>query len=337
MNRVKKCEFSSCRATFTKNLATGLLLVVLFTAPPGRAVVFYSTNDPAYNTTAPTGALTDSGWQFEGYWASCMGTAIASNFFITAKHVGGSVGGTFLLNGTSYTTTAVYNDPSSDLAIWKVDTAFSAWAPLYTVNVEAGSSLVVFGAGYGRGTEVWADGELKGWQWGGTATKRWGENVVTGTTNYQGSTLLYADFNATNSINEATLAISDSGGGVFIQQNSVWSLAGVNYAVDGPFNTTNTGSGFSAAIFDAGGLYYTNDVTKTWDYITPQATDIPASFYATSTSARQGWIMGIIVPEPATFLLTAVGAGGLFLTTRRRTRRPSVARSNYRSQPCNTP
>lgn len=323
MNRVKKCEFSFCRAAFTKNRAAGLLLALLLTATPGRAIVFYSTGDQNYNTTAPTGGLADSGWQFEGYWASCMGTAIASNFFITAKHVGGSVGGAFVLNGTSYTTTAVYNDPTSDLAIWKVDTAFSTWAPLYTANVGAGSSLVVFGAGYGRGTEVWADGELKGWQWGGTATKRWGENVVTGTTNYQGSTLLHADFNATNSVNEATLAISDSGGGVFIQQNSVWSLAGVNYAVDGPFNTTNTGAGFSAAIFDAGGLYYTNDVTKTWDYITPQATDIPASFYATSVSARQGWIMGIIVPEPATSLLMTIGAGGLFLTTRRRARRSS--------------
>lgn len=318
MTQVKSHETSFLQPVFARNIAGVFLLVLLIAATPGQAVVFYSTGDQNYNTTAPTGGLADSGWQFEGYWASCMGTAIASNFFITAKHVGGSIGGTFLLNGTSYTTTAVYNDPTSDLAIWKVDTAFSTWAPLYTSNSEVGLSLVVFGAGYGRGTEVWAEGELKGWQWGGTATKRWSENVVTGTTNYQGSTLLYADFDAAGGVNEATLAISDSGGGVFIQQNSVWSLAGVNYAVDGPFNTTNTGSGFSAAIFDAGGLYYTNDVTKTWDYITPQASDIPASFYATSVSARQGWIMGIIVPEPATSLLMTIGAGGLLLTVRRR-------------------
>ncbi len=324
---MKSKEPSFFRLAFARNIVGVLLLALLLTATPGRAIVFHSTGDQNYNTTAPTGGLADSGWQFEGYWASCMGTAIASNFFITAKHVGGTVGGAFVLNGTSYTTTAVYNDPTSDLAIWKVDSAFSAWAPLYTSHSEVGSALVVFGAGYGRGAEVWAEGELKGWHWGGSNVKRWGENVVTGTTNYNGSTLLYTDFDAGAGVNEATLAISDSGGGVFIQQNSVWSLAGVNYAVDGPFNTTNTGSGFSAAIFDAGGLYYTNDVTKTWDYITPQVADIPASFYATSISARQDWIMNIIVPEPATSLLMVLGAGGLFLTTRRHTRQSSVASS----------
>lgn len=315
------------RTAFFKNIAGVLLLALLSAATPGRAVVFYSSGDSSYNTTAPTGVLTNSGWQFEGYWASCMGTAIAPNYFITAKHVGGTIGSAFVLDGTSYTTTAVYNDPSSDLAIWKVNTAFSSWAPIYTASDEIGSSLVVFGAGYGRGTEVWMDGDQKGWQWGANAVKRWGENVVTGTTNYNGSTLLYANFDADAGVNEATLAISDSGGGVFILQDSVWSLAGINYAVEGPFNTTNSGSGFNAALFDVGGLYYTNDVTKTWDYITPQAADIPASFYATSISARQDWITSIIVPEPAASVLMAIGAGGLFLTARRRTKRSSVAHS----------
>ena len=315
---MKNRKSSLGRTALFGNATVVLLLALFFVATPGHAVVFYSTNDLAYNTTAPTGMLANSGWQHEGSWSNFLGTAIAPSFFITAQHVGGNIGEPFTLNGTTYTTTAVYNDSGTDLAIWKVNATFSAWASLYTASSEVGSPLVVFGKGLGRGAEVWADSELKGWKWSGNLTNRWGENVVTGTTNYNGSTLLYAQFDAGAGVNEATLAGGDSGGGVFIQQNSTWRLAGINYAVDGPFNTTNTGGGFNAALFDEGGLYYTNDVTKTWDYITPEATNIPASFYATSISARQSWINSIIIPEPATPLLVIFGAAGLFLTVRRR-------------------
>ncbi|MCX6908612.1 MAG: trypsin-like peptidase domain-containing protein [Verrucomicrobia bacterium] len=322
---MKNRESSLGRTALFRN-ATTLLLALFSAAAPGHAVVFHSTNDLTYNTTAPTGALANSGWQYEGSWSNFLGTAIAPSFFITAQHVGGNIGEPFTLNGTTYTTTAVYNDPGTDLAIWKVNATFSAWASLYTASSEVGSSLVVCGKGLGRGAEVWADGELKGWKWSGNLTNRWGENVVTGTTNYAGSTLLYARFDAGAGTNEATLAGGDSGGGVFIQQNSTWRLAGVNYAVDGPFNTNDTGGGFNAAIFDEGGLYYKDG--SSWIYVTNQTDNIPTSFYATSISARQSWINSIIIPEPATSLLTAVGTSGLFLTVRRRARRPSAAHSN---------
>ncbi len=307
------------RAAFFRNIAAVLFLALGFAATPGRAIIFDSTTNLTYNTTAPTGVLANSGWQFEGYWAGCLATPIASNFFITGQHVGGSVGDAFLLNGTSYTTTAVYDDPGSDLAIWKVSTAFSSWAPLYTAANEAGSPLVVFGSGNGPGAAVLVDGQLKGWQWFGYSAERWGENVVTGTINYNGSTLLYANFDHGAGVNEATLASGDSGGGVFIQQNSVWSLAGVNFAVDGPFNTTNTGVGFDAAIFDQGGLYTPNGTN--WDYVTPQTTNIPSSFYATSISARQDWVQSIIVPEPSAAALTGLGLVVFLATVRRRAQR----------------
>ena len=49
-----------------------------------------------------------------------LGTPIASNYFITAKHIGGSIGQTISFGGTNYTTTAVFPDPASDLQIWKI-------------------------------------------------------------------------------------------------------------------------------------------------------------------------------------------------------------------------
>src|ERR1700731_563949 len=72
-----------------------LLLTIdaLILAPtPSGAVILYGTGDPSANTSAPTGALAGSGWQYEGQFAGVLGTVIASNYFITAKHVGGSVG-----------------------------------------------------------------------------------------------------------------------------------------------------------------------------------------------------------------------------------------------------
>src|SRR5215510_11080079 len=73
---------------------------------PGRCVLLYSTGDPGHNTNAPTGALTNSGWQYQGTWSTFTGTVISSNAFITAKHVGGTIGDPFTFQGVQYTTTA---------------------------------------------------------------------------------------------------------------------------------------------------------------------------------------------------------------------------------------
>lgn len=295
------------------------VLSLLGGAPAG-AVVFYSTPSTTYNSTAPTGALTNSGWQFQGTWQiGRLGTPIAPNYFITAAHVGGSVGDVFSLNGTNFTTTAVTSDSNIDLAVWRVATPFTSWAPLYTQSDEVGRSLVVFGKGFGRESDVMMNGDLKGWQWNTNNRMRWGENVVSGTLNDSGHHLLYADFDADGGVNEAHLAHGDSGGGVFIQQDGTWALAGINFAVDGYFNTTNTGSGFNAAIFDAGGLYVGS--SGNWTYIPDQQDDIPSSFYATRISQNLSWINSVIIPEPSAFWLVSAGGAALLSGRRRRVAR----------------
>src|SRR5262245_1407510 len=91
--------------------------LTLVLASPAEAVLLYKSAQR--NTTAPYGSwggyLVNSGWQWEGNWGNFLGTPISSKHFITAGHVGGWVGQTFTLNGTTYTTTAMYDDPSSDL------------------------------------------------------------------------------------------------------------------------------------------------------------------------------------------------------------------------------
>jgi hypothetical protein len=130
-----------------------LLLALACTSTP--AVMLKGSGDPAFNTTAPTGALQDSGWQYQGQWGSFLGTPIGEQYFIAAKHVGGSVGAAFIFNDATYTTTAYWDDPSgSDLRIWKVDGLFPTWAPVYSLNDEVGKPLVVLGRGTQRGEPV---------------------------------------------------------------------------------------------------------------------------------------------------------------------------------------
>src|SRR5438552_1699057 len=71
------------------------------------------------NRSAPSGSIANSGWQWEGKWGSFLGTPIGKNYFMTASHVGGGVGQSLVLNGVSYPTVAMYDDPNTDLRVWK--------------------------------------------------------------------------------------------------------------------------------------------------------------------------------------------------------------------------
>lgn len=273
------------------------------------AVIFDSTGDPTFNTTAPTGALAGSGWQYEGFWqGSFLGTAIAPQFFVTAKHVGGSVGQSFVFNGSSYLTIGMYDSPGSDLRIWEVDHAFSIYAPLYTSHDEVGKNLVVIGRGTQRGADVTLGGNLKGWSWGaGDGVERWGENQVSGIYNDIGlGSLIYATFDHGAGVNEAHLSSGDSGGGVFIEDGGTWKLAGINYGVDGYFATDSNGSSqFIAALFDTSG-YYEQDSPGNWVPVSG-----PSAFYSTRISTNADWITSVI-PEPGTWgALVGVGLAGL--------------------------
>lgn len=359
-----------------------VLLASLCAPWPASGVILWSTGDPTYNTTEPTGALAGSGWQYEGHWGSFLGTPIAPRYFVTAKHVGGAVGDMFTYQGISYTTVAYYDDPGSDLRIWKVNGLFPAFAPLYTASDELGKSLVVIGRGTQRGEPIYnevplaqaspaapatlqlllcgkapakstaAKGgavkratatstsattpvassapattstttsapapatepatatpapttdttttvtvsstpivELKGWQWGACdGVMRWGENQVDAVIPVGGSVgdLLRAAFDANAGPNEAHLSSGDSGGAVFINDGTAWKLAGINYAVDGPYKTSPSGTPFYGAIFDVCGLYLNT-------YLLPEEQlPVPSNFYATRISARLAWIQSVI-------------------------------------------
>ena len=302
-------------------------LVILFVLTPVHAVIFYSTGDPTYNTSAPGGALADSGWQFEGIWGGFLGTPIAPKHFITARHIGGSVGDLFTINGGQFATTAVYDDPDSDLRIWRICGTFSAYAQIYTNSDETNKSIVVIGRGTQRAEAVTTTNLLglvtNGWRWGPyDGVVRWGENEVAAIANGDGlfgsgiGDLLEGRFDADVGSNECHLSIGDSGGAVFIRDGSIWKLAGINYAVDGPFNTGSSGPGFFGAIFDERGLYTTNSVAGGWVQVPNVGPAQPSSFYATRVSAHAAWINSVLNgagPGPDTpTLQSSSDASGLY-------------------------
>ncbi len=277
-------------------LVTIIAIVVL--TGPSRAVILFGTADPSTNTTAPTGPLANSGWQYEGLFGSFLGTAIASNYFVTAKHIGGGVGQTFTLNGTNYTTTAVFPDPSSDLQVWQVAGTFPIHAPLYSSapGSEVNLNLVVFGRGTQRGSSVFVgnDSHLGGWLWGGSdEVERWGTNVVESIyTDPSFGKLVRATLDNSAGPNEAHLSSGDSGGAVFVfnSTTSRWELAGINLGVDGSFSTSSSGTNpFNAAMFDTTGLFVDGG-GGTWE-----TAPNPSAFYSTEIAAHRRFVESIVM------------------------------------------
>ena len=286
-------------------MKSGFIILLSFIAllavisQPAWAIVYYA--DGTDNTSAPIGDYADSGWQWQGSWGIGSGTAISSKHFLTAKHFTSSTGVFTLSDGSQYhydSSIGYIDDPSSDLRIVTIEENFSSWAPLYLNSDELGKELVVFGRGYTRGSEVTIGSTLKGWTWSsaGSGTRRWGTNVVSGFAN--SGSLIAAQFDADPSKpNEASLADRDSGGGVLIKDGDVWKLAGVNYAVDGPFDldSDHTSGVFSACLFDKGGLYERIGSPDTWTYVTDIGGDKPVSFYASRVSSRDDWIFANVL------------------------------------------
>ncbi len=281
--RAQPCVFRPAR----------ILALALLSLPwQAAAVLFDATGDPSYNTIAPTGALINSGWQFEGQFGAFLGTAIAPHYFLTARHFGGDTNWGFYLGGTNYHPTTFFDDPSpgSDLRLWRVADRLPRYAPTYTGSNEVGATVAIFGRGTQRGSAVVTGGLTNGWYWGASDNRlRWGSNSVDSVQTFSGAPYLYATFDHGAGPDECDLSSGDSGGGMFVLADGSWQLAGIHWAVDAYFNTTNTGSGFNAAIYDACGLYFGGGTN--WTLVTDHLT---SGFYSSRVSAHYAWLTNVI-------------------------------------------
>jgi hypothetical protein len=311
-----------------------LAFALTVVAEPARAVIIRGDQGRLTSPPLDTAGKPAKGWQYQGRWKVFLGTPISPRHFITAGHVGGAVGQAFTYNGVNYTTSAMYDDPASDLRIWQVGgRTFPSYAPLYTATAEKGRMSLVYGRGTRRGAEVRVNNALKGWRWGGfDGVQSWGQNAIDGVVTLGTGTgqLLHFDFDRTGAFNEAAVSGGDSGGGLFVKDNGVWKLAGINYGVDGPFSLDGTAdTQFLGAMLDTGGLY--TKQKGVWKLNPDSAVDTPASGYATRISSNMAWINSVrrpraaltadaspTIPEPLGLAALALVGAGMLARRRRR-------------------
>lgn len=266
------------------------MVCCLWALPSAHAVVVFGSGDPAHNTTPPSGALSGSGWDWQGRWQFALGTVIGPRQFVTARHLGGSPGDGFEYRGLRYRTVAVTNRPGTDLNVFTVAGRFADYAPLYSNARESGRPLMLFGRGGRRGPAVagrgWWIGEYDGLQ-------RWGTNTVKGWVPADSSPvgdLLVFDFSAGAGGDEGMYSGGDSGAGSFLlDRDGVWKLAGVGYAVEGPYTSdTNTPPQYGA-FFDTRGLWVGPVGRQEWlpDGPTPEG----SLSYMTRISSHAGWLV----------------------------------------------
>ncbi|MDT8389979.1 MAG: hypothetical protein RRC34_05660 [Lentisphaeria bacterium] len=254
-------------------------------------MIFFSTDDPSFNTVPPDGYYAGSGWQWQGRYGYGTGTVVSPDQVLTAKHFAET--DQFVIHGKAYAVLKTEDDPHSDLRLLTLDVSapgpFSSWAPLYTGSSEKGKEVVVHGRGRGRGEEVIVDDRLRGWLYADTVSGllQWGTNEVVEYAPYGNveNALLRAEFDLALAPTECHLADWDSGGGVFLKVDGEWKLAGVNYAVDSRFATvTGNSATFQAALFDIRGM------SKNGRVMPSAPGQIASSFYATRVSRRLEWL-----------------------------------------------
>lgn len=314
-------------------IATALAAALV--ACPARAVIIIGSS--AGNTSAPADSGLATRWNQVGNFNSYLGTPIASQFFVTAKHLGNLTGQSIVFSdSTSYVTTAVFNDPSSDLAIYQIAGTFpnDKIVPMYAGSFFANQALTIFGRGVPR-TDTTVVGqkfpngtENKGWTWGaGTGARSWGTNTLDSLANggAAGVQLAY-DFDSNGGSNQGVLSINDSGGPVFMQEGGLWKLAGINYAV-GPVQVRETAAGptLDAAVYDYTGLYVWDGAS--WTLEPASLTEKPAVSYSSSIPNNSTWISSVIsVPEPWTLGMLASACLPLLALRRRGRVTPSGGR-----------
>jgi hypothetical protein len=225
-----------------KRAAIARVCALSFAALPATGICLYGDDHPANQTPPPNGAP----WRHVARVGAPDGSGVylGKRFIITANHV--QAIDEVLLDGVTYARDTAFSPRrigGDDIKLFRI--ASKPNLPTLPLIAAADNDLVkrctMIGWGLGTGAPV----ANQGWNWNDIRKQRWGLNNTLGILgNADGFERLLTAFNFGSASNEASVANTDSGGGLFVKVAGVWKLAGV--AVDA----------------DSNGAFYDHDTTK---------------------------------------------------------------------------
>jgi len=265
-----------------------VFIATLSLASATRASLIYDV--PNGITTAPAD---DRGWSLTGSWQVGGGVAIAPNYFLTAQHLGGTAGQSFVLDGRTFTAASFTDIAGSDLRLVKINGTFASYAPLYrgAAASEAGQPIAMVGFGrFAHGAAVTTGTTQNGWNWGTAAGKNFAMNTAAGVVTLSGMQLLDYSFDPISGQNEGIYSVGDSGGGTFINTGGAWRLAGINFAVTNFYTQPLAPNPIQASIYNGTGLFVKD---QNGNFV---AATGPQFGYATEIAAYISRIDSVILP-----------------------------------------
>lgn len=197
-------------------ILTAAALCALGPARPSAAVIV-SDLDPL-----PTPL---NGWV--GWWNGSSAVAVGPHWIISAKHVGGSVGQSFIMKGVYYRAVEIRPHTMYDVQIIRVAEDLPGWHRL-SENHGLGDPCVLGGFGV---TAAAALPDNAGYDWNGQRKETWGANVIEADGNMLGIRF-DAPSNEASVPHEATYGVNDSGAGLFVYgPDGSLRLAGIAVSV----------------------------------------------------------------------------------------------------------
>jgi hypothetical protein len=225
-----------------KRAAIAVACALSFGVLPAIGICLFGGDHAANQSPPPNGAP----WRYVARVGAPDGSGVylGKRFIITANHV--QAIDDILLDGVTYTRDSSFPPRrigGDDIKLIRITTQPNL--PTLPLMGAADNDLVkrctMIGWGLGTGTPV----ANQGWNWNDVRVKRWGLNDTLGAPGtVDGFERLMTAFNFGSPNNEASVANTDSGGGLFIKVAGVWKLAGV------------------AADADSNGAFYDHDTTK---------------------------------------------------------------------------